>query len=60
MGVFEPKKKGGIVYPVSKKQKKEFHVAEYHTLKAAEGDIVRVEILNEGAIDLAPLNFVLF
>jgi ribonuclease R len=50
MGVFEPKKKGGIVYPVSKKQKKEFHVAEYHTLKAAEGDIVRVEILNEGAM----------
>lgn len=49
MGVFEPKKKGGIVYPVSKKQKKEFHVAAHHTLKAAEGDIVRIEILDEGA-----------
>jgi ribonuclease R len=47
IGVFQPRKNGGFVYPVSKKQKKEFYVAAYHTLKAAEGDIVKIEILDQ-------------
>jgi ribonuclease R len=47
IGVFQPRKNGGYVYPVSKKQKKEFYVPTRHTLKAAEGDIVKIEILDQ-------------
>lgn len=45
IGVFQPRKNGGYVYPVSKKQKKDFYISPYHTLNAKEGDIVRVELL---------------
>lgn len=44
IGVFQPRKNGGYVYPVSRKQKKEFYIAPKHTLNAAEGDIVSVEV----------------
>jgi ribonuclease R len=46
IGVFQPRKNGGYVYPVSKKQKKEFYIPPYHTLSASEGDIVKVEIID--------------
>lgn len=52
IGVFQPRKNGGYVYPVSKKQKKELYIASYNTMNAAEGDIVKVEAIehtqNEG------------
>jgi len=51
IGVFQPRKNGGYVYPVSRKQKKEFYVAPYHTLNAEEGDIVKIEIIEQSPSD---------
>lgn len=51
IGVFQPRKKGGYVYPVSRKQKKEFYIAPYHALTAEEGDIVKVEIIEQSPND---------
>lgn len=45
IGVFQPRKNGGYIYPVSKKQKKDFYVSPHHTLNATEGDIVKIELL---------------
>lgn len=46
IGVYQPRKNGGYVYPTSKKQKKEFYIAPFHTMNAKEGDIVKVEIID--------------
>lgn len=51
IGVFQPRKNGGYVYPTSKKQKKEFYIAPYHTLNAQEGDIVKVEVIDQSKND---------
>lgn len=47
IGVFQPRKNGGYVYPVSRKQKKEFYISPYHTLNAHEGDIVKLEVIDQ-------------
>lgn len=51
IGVYQPRKNGGYVYPTSKKQKKEFYIAPYHTLNAKEGDIVKVEVVDQSKND---------
>lgn len=51
IGVYQPRKNGGYVYPTSKKQKKEFCIAPYHTLNAKEGDIVKVEVIDQSKND---------